>query len=403
MSLVLEKASAMRGGRTAAVKASPRPRVLHLITNFEIGGTERQAVELLKRLDVDRYELQLAAIHADGPLYSEISSKFPCVVEFPLTSFYNANAAKQFVRLRSWLISQRIDILHAHDFYAGILGVIGAQFTGIRIIASQRHLQLSDRWVHIWSERLANRFADRVLVNSEAIRQRILSTSGVAARKIVLIRNGIRFPGQAPGVEAAHGDLCRELGLDTGVRIVGSVAKMRAEKGHSFFIEAARRIIRSMDDVHFVLVGDGPLRHEIESKAKEYGIRDRLHLLGDRLDASRLCAGFDVAVLASLREGLPNTILEAMAARVPVVATAVGGVIELIQDGRTGYLARPADPVSLARQIELALRDRVGSARIAALGSEFVKEQFGMQTMVDAVERLYDELNEQSGNDDPSR
>src|SRR2546426_108080 len=103
-----------------------RPRVLHLINNFEIGGTERQAVELLKRLDLNRYDLRLAALRIVGPLYGEISGRFPEVMEFPLTSLHNVNAARQFLRLHSLMVHEQIDILHAHDFYAGLLGVAAA-------------------------------------------------------------------------------------------------------------------------------------------------------------------------------------------------------------------------------------------------------------------------------------
>jgi len=103
-------------------RARYRPRVLHLINNFEIGGTERQAVELLRRLDMDRYDLRLAAVRHKGPLYSAISTRFPEVPEFPLTSYYNANAFRQFRRIRSWMVREQVDILHAHDFYAGVLG-----------------------------------------------------------------------------------------------------------------------------------------------------------------------------------------------------------------------------------------------------------------------------------------
>ena len=226
-------------------KGRYRPRVLHLINNFEIGGTERQAVELLRRLDMDRYDLRLAAVRHKGPLYSAISTRFPEVTEFPLTSFYNANAFRQFRRVRSWMVREQVDILHAHDFYAGVLGVIAAQGTGVKTIASQRHLRLSDRHVHIWAERLINRLAHRVLVNSEAIRTQILMTRNVSADKIVVIKNALSLPEQVPAFDAAHERLCLELGLKTNVMIVGMVAKLRAEKGHRFFIDAARRIAHS--------------------------------------------------------------------------------------------------------------------------------------------------------------
>lgn len=381
---------------SAPTNKRPRPRVLHLINNFEIGGTERQAVELLKRLNTDRYDLRLAAIRVMGSLYQEISTLFPRVTEFPLTSFCNANAVSQYLRLRSWMAGQQIDILHAHDFYAGMLGVIAAQNTGVQIIVSQRHLQLSDRAVHIWGERFKNRLAHRIIVNSEAIRDRILASSRVSPDKIVLIRNAVTFSEPAPSFDATHDALCRELGVKTNVRIVGIVAKLRPEKGHRFFIDAARRIAHSLDDVHFVLVGDGPLRHKIELQAQQSGLGDRVHLLGDRMDASRLYAGFDVAVLASLHEGFPNAVLEAMAAGVPVVATAVGGVTELIRDGKTGYLVNSGDAEGLARRIAFALQDRTGRARIAERGRRFVMDSFGAQRMVQAVQGLYDELMERN-------
>src|SRR6266542_279328 len=99
-----------------------KPRVLHLITSFEVGGTERQAVELLKRIDRLRFDLSLATLRLEGPLYQEVAPIFPRVPQFPLTSFYNANAAKQLIRLRDWMIREQVGILHAHDFYAGLLG-----------------------------------------------------------------------------------------------------------------------------------------------------------------------------------------------------------------------------------------------------------------------------------------
>ena len=138
-------------------------------------------------------------------------------------------------------------------------------------------------------------------------------------------------------------------------------------------------------------MGDGPLRHEIQAQANRFGIGARVHFVGDRMDASRLYAGFDVSVLASLHEGFPNAVLEAMAAGVAVVATAVGGVTELIQDGSTGYLVAPANAEALAQRITFALGDEEGRAAIAARGREFVK-RFSMGKMVKAVETLYDEL-----------
>src|SRR5215470_1400139 len=131
-----------------------RTSVLHLITSFEVGGTERQAVELLKRIDRRRFDLSLAALRLEGPLYREVEAIFPRPPQFPLTSFYNVNAAKQLMRLRGWMISERVEILHAHDFYAGLFGAAAAIGAGVRVIACQRHMRLSDRRAHEWGTRL---------------------------------------------------------------------------------------------------------------------------------------------------------------------------------------------------------------------------------------------------------
>src|SRR5262245_43937486 len=162
------------------MERTKRTRVLHLITSFEVGGTERQAVELLKRIDRRRFDVRLAALRLEGPLYREVAELFPRAPQFPLTSFYNANAVKQLMKLRDWMISERANLLHAHDFYSGLLGAAAARLAGVRVIVSQRHLRLSDRRAHEWGARLMRRLAHRVLVNSEAIRNHLVTGGHVA-------------------------------------------------------------------------------------------------------------------------------------------------------------------------------------------------------------------------------
>jgi len=376
-----------------------RTGVLHLITSFEVGGTERQAVELLKRIDRRRFDVSLAVIRLEGPLYREVAAIFPCPPQFPLTSFYNTNAAKQLMRLRNWMISERVDILHAHDFYAGLLGAAAARLAGVRVIACQRHLRLSDRRAHEWGTRLTHQLAHRVLVNSEAIRDHLLAGGHVAPEKIVVIRNGLsaaaeRAASDDGGRAKQRAALLRELNLDEGAKLIGLVARLQPVKGHRYFIEAASRIAAVEPKAHFLLVGEGALRREIEEQATRLGAGDRVHLLGDRNDAALVSAGFDVAVLASLSEGLPNAVMEAMAAGAPVVATAVGGTTELIIDGATGFLVPPADAEALAQRILDALRNPELSARMAEQGRQRVLSQFGMRRMVESIEQLYDELVE---------
>jgi L-malate glycosyltransferase len=223
------------------MKKTKKPRVLHLITSFEVGGTERQAVELLKRIDRRRFDVRLGALRLEGPLYGEVAALFPRVPQFPLTSFYNTNAAKQLMRLRDWMSEERADILHAHDFYAGVIGAAAARLAGVRVIACQRHLRLSDRRAHEWGTRLTHRLAHRVLVNSEAIRDHLLAGGHIAPEKIVVIRNGLSDAAERAALDddgraKQRAALLRELNLDEGAKLIGLVARLQPVKGHRYFI-----------------------------------------------------------------------------------------------------------------------------------------------------------------------
>jgi glycosyltransferase involved in cell wall biosynthesis len=370
-------------------------RVLHLITSLETGGTERQAVELLKRLDRDRYDLRLAVIRKEGQLLSELAPLFPELPEFRLGSFYNANALRKLRQFRALLVNERIEILHTHDFYAGLFGALAAQFSGVRVIASQRHLRLSERAAHDWGRRLGNRLADRLVVNAEMIREHIIATRAADPRKIVVIRNGLAenlVDKSQPEAAAIRRELLAELQLSEPVKLVGLIANLRPVKGHRYLLEAAVQIIQRHPQTHFVLLGEGPLREEIAAQAVSSGLAARVHLLGQRDGAARYNAAFDVAVLASLHEGLPNTVMEAMAAGATVVSTAVGGACELVTDAETGFLVPPADAPALAEAISAALADDDLRARTGERARRFVHEQFSMRRMVESVEQLYEEL-----------
>jgi L-malate glycosyltransferase len=375
--------------------ATVKPRVLHLINSFETGGTERQAVEFLKNVDRKRYDIRVAALRNEGSLYQEIAGSFPTIAEFRFKNFYSRSAATQLRRLIRYLRTEEIDILHAHDFYAGLIGGMAGRLAGVRTIAAQRHLKLSDRSAHRWGTRAIHRMADRILVNSEAIRDYIVRQDGADARKIVVVRNGISSSSDLRSAGTLRGNareaLCLELDIPDHAKLVGVVARLQPVKGHRFIIEAAERVIAGEPDARFVFAGDGPLRNELEEQAQRLGIREFVHFLGERTDVSRLMNAFDLLALASIHEGLPNAVMEAMAAGVPVIATAVGGTLELIEHRKTGYLVEPANSSSLAAGILFALGDLSRDA-IAAAGRRHVLSRFGIERMVDEVQALYDEL-----------
>ncbi|MFN7944709.1 MAG: glycosyltransferase [Blastocatellia bacterium] len=381
---------ASRAGR-ADCGHLPRSRVLHLLTSFETGGTERQAVELLRRLDAQRFDVHLAVLRREGPLQCQIADRFPVVPEFRLTSFLSLNAVRQCWRLVRLLRRTRTDILHTHDFYAGLMGAVAGRLAGVRVITSQRHLRLSDRRSHLFGQRLMHSLAHRIVVNAAAIRDQLVKAGTAPLTRVALVRNGL-LNESAVNRAAIRAQLLNELRLKDDALLIGSVARLQPVKGHRFLVEAFAQVADVHPHAHLVLIGDGQVKAEITEQVRRFGLADRVHLMGDRADAAQLIAGCDLSVLASLHEGLPNAVMEAMAAGVPVVATAVGGVNELVTEHRTGWLASPGDADSLFKAISAALSDEAQRALIAAQAREFITSQFSMQRAVSAVEKLYEEM-----------
>jgi len=212
---------------------------------------------------------------------------------------------------------------------------------------------------------------------------------------VVLIHNGLR-PGKQVGDferKQIRSRVCRELGVDEAVTLVATVARLDEVKGHGFLLEAARTLSLSHPSLHYVLIGDGPLRAAITAEASRFGLQDRLHLLGERDDILEILPAFDLSVLPSLHEGFPNAVMESMAAGVPVIATSVGGAAELINHKVTGYLVPAGHSAALAAQIGFAVNNPDLTSAVAARGRDLVSKRFDMDRMVASVQEVYDRLS----------
>jgi glycosyltransferase involved in cell wall biosynthesis len=369
-------------------------RILNFITSLETGGTETQLVELLKHVDHERFDVRLACIHKRGSLYAEAVRLCGELPEFPLRRLYDFNALAQVVKLRSLLLAQKIDILHTHDFYSGVLGSMAAKLAGVRVLASQRHVKLSDRRVHDWGTRLIHRLSDRILVNSEAVRESVLAMGVAGGKKIIVVHNGLRAAEHRHDCSRAEtrAGLLEELGLNEPVRLAVTIARLDGVKGHRFLLEAAATARRTHPFIHYVMIGNGPIGPDIRSRASMLGLENRIHMLGERADVLDILPGFDLSILPSLHEGFPNAVMESMAAGVPVISTGVGGVLELIKDNVTGYLVPAMDAAALSGKIAFAIDHPDLTAAVALRGREFVTSRFGMARMIASVEEIYERI-----------
>jgi L-malate glycosyltransferase len=359
-----------------------RIKLFMMLNTFETGGSERQFVAITNALCAERFDVRLGCVARRGPLQKNVGD----VAEFPLgASLLSFRAQRSRLALGRYLRCERIQIAHSFDFYTNLLLLPTARLAGVPVvIGSQRQLGDLLTPLKFRSQRIAFRFCDAVVCNSRAAAKRLLD-QGLPERKIAIIPNGLdveTFASATPALPTAPGT----------VR-VGMIARMNERaKNHAVLLRAAARLVPKFSKLQFVLVGDGPLRAELEALASQLGIANRVSFLGDRQDVPAILASVDVAVLPSSSESLSNSILEAMAAGLPVVATRVGGNPELVSEGGTGYLVSPNDDASLADALERLLAQPELRSSFGARARRIALERFSAGGIVRQYEQLYSDL-----------
>jgi glycosyltransferase involved in cell wall biosynthesis len=280
-----------------------------------------------------------------------------------------------------------VDVVHAHGYKADIYAFFALRGSGVSLVSTCHNWIDIDRKTSLYGtlDRLFLRGYARVVAVSDEVRQRLLK-SGVKANRVSVIRNGIDLR----QFDCASAVVRHELGWDAE-QIVGFVGRLSREKGPDIFLEAAARVIAQCPDTKFVVAGDGPDRAELDALIDKLGIRDHVHMLGRCNDMPALYASLDIMVSASRIEGLPIAILEGMASRLPLVATAVGDVPTVIQDGRTGMLAPAEDPESLAAAIVELLPDPAKRKQLGSAARQLVENEFSAERMTADYLRVYEE------------
>jgi glycosyltransferase involved in cell wall biosynthesis len=348
-----------------------------MVTSFDIGGTERQTVELVRRLDRHRFHVHLACFHRRGALLDDVPASVP-VEAFPLEGFRSTAGAMQLVRFARWCRRIRARLVHTCDLYANTFGLPGARLAGVPArIGSRREVLTGDKTrLQRAGQRAAYRLAHAVVANSAAAAEQLLR-EGVPDRKVRLIPNGVdpsRFEGSF---------------TPRPLRRVAMVANLRAEKGHDVLIDAAPQILAAHPDAEFLLAGDGPQRDALVERARRRGVADRMQFLGQCRDVPAVLAGADLFVLPSRSEALPNAVIEAMAAGLPVVASNVGGIPELITNQVSGILVAPGDPRALARAVIDVMEQPGCALQMGREARDLVTREFGFGRLVARVEQLY--------------
>jgi glycosyltransferase involved in cell wall biosynthesis len=368
---------------------------MKFVTIFAIGGTERQVVNIGKGLDPARFDLRFACLHRTGELLAECEARSWSIAEYKVKRLYGyATMKKQFAFGRS-LRRHGTQILHTYGFYPNVFAIPAARLAGVPVtIGSIR--DIGDIWTSRQHavQKQCLRLADHVVVNAEAIKRDLL-LRGYDAGRLTVIPNGIdceRFRLPVDG-EAVR----REWNIPVGAPVVGVLARLMRIKGHETFLQAAALIAARDPDVRFAIVGDTKLDHEYREELKRLstrlGLDHRVIFTGFRLDIPELLAALTIAVSPSMGlEGLSNSLLESMAAGLPVVATRVGGSPEIIEDGVSGLLVPPRDPEALAGAISRLLHDKSLAKNLGQAARRRVFARYSLARAVASTEQLYEEL-----------
>jgi glycosyltransferase involved in cell wall biosynthesis len=357
---------------------------------MDIGGTELHVFRVATHLDRARFAPIVVTLRGCGPLRQSYEDAAVPVHACEVRSLKRLHTIPQMVQLARFFSAHDVHLVHTHDIYTNVFAVLAARLARVPAVIASR------RWSHrlvARSYRLANaatfRLADAVVANSSSAADELSRYERLAPHRIYTIPSFVRDEAFAELPAADVAAWRGRHGIPAGTVVIGCVARLRPEKDHATLLEAFAGLRESGRDVHLVLVGDGPLRERLSLMCKVLQIADHVTFTGLLPPLPNPNGYFDVVTLASRSESFPNSVVEGMAAARPIVATAVGGVPDLIRDGETGLLVPPGDALQLRAALARLAADPALATRLGAAGRDLVLRHHGVQTGMDALQGAY--------------
>lgn len=373
-------------------------RILKFLTLFAVGGTERQFVYMTKNLDRSQFDVRIGCHSLRGEFLKDIEAMNLPVTAYPISSLYSPATLRTQWRFTQDLKAQDVRLVHAWGFYPNVFAVPAARMAGCVSIASVRDTGVFTEHARLKTllQTWACRLADRIVVNSAAVRDSLIAL-GIDDRRIEIVPNGVIVPARQPGDRDFP--IRRELGISSTAPVVAVVSRLNPGKGIEYFLRALARVSERIPDARYLIIGssyfDPTYKSQLENLAVDLTLTDRVIFTGERHDIPELLREVDLSVLPSLSEGLSNSLLEAMAAELPVVATNVGGNPEIVLDQTTGLLVPPRDPMALGDAMIRILQSPQMARQFAKAGYERVKSKFSLEASVHKTENLYLSLLEE--------
>ena len=414
MNLLQSSATGLAAAAPAADAARVRHeagngiRLLLVVTRMDVGGVPGHVLTVLDGLCGRGYHVTLACAECHSDHRAALQRMGVRLVQLPmkrlLSPLADVRALAALVRL---IRRERFQVVHTHMSKGALLGGIAARIADAPVVVNTAHnlgaIAMPRAWVRalfrVYDRWLLGTTTDAVITVTERVRDAVVAQRILPAARVHAIANGIVAAPRASEAQRqqARRALRREIGAADNAPVIGCVARLVWFKGLDTLVDALPAVLRVCPDVQVAVAGDGPLRAELAARAAALGVADRLHLLGERNDVPQLLRGFDLFVLPSVSEGMPLTILEAMGAGLPVVATAVGGVPELMVAAETGLLVPPGDAVALAPALQRLLCDAPLRRRMGDNGRRRLLSDFSADAMVAATDALLRRLLHDAG------
>ncbi|MGI6630093.1 MAG: glycosyltransferase family 4 protein [Bacillota bacterium] len=375
--------------------------VLHVVRPAD-GGMKNHILTLLRNLNKTKYRIFLACPHKNEWI-SYLKDSDIEVVEIPLKGELSPSSdLKSVLQLMDLIRKWDIDLVHTHGMKAGLVGRIAGSFVPGRAVPyliatvhnSVYHYQMPRYQRHLLAkvQKYLAMKTDQFITVSKALKKEIMLWEGVPENKIQVIYNGIKVENFDKKV-TPYGKI--RLGLNPVFPVVGTVARLAPQKGLEYFIKAASLVSQVVDKVQFLIVGDGPLRKELEFITAKKRLQDKILFTGYFPNISEIYPVIDVFVMPSLSEGLSISIIEAMAAKRPIAATAVGGIPELIRHRESGLLVPPGNEQALAQAILELLKRPKWSEKLGEKAGKKARNEYTVEKMVQQTENIYRQFNQE--------
>src|SRR3990167_2687246 len=366
-------------------------KILHVIPSLGIGGTEKVLLQLCRALESKSLQQYVVALKVGGATEESLKGiHIPVRVLNSSNSFWSGilDFPRLYSDLKEIIAEVSPEIVHTWLSRANILGRFSAKKCKVPYVISSLRVMEEEKSYHLWAERFTQKWCDRVTVNSPSLEKFALEKIGIPKEKVIVILNGIDCSAQR--IDQSIVDSFRKEWIKENEVVIGAMGRLHIQKGIDVFLKAAKIVAEKIPNAKFLIAGDGPEKESLMQLSHSLGIESKVQFCGWVKESASFLSLLQIFVLTSRWEGMPNVILEAMALKKPIVATKVGGTLDLIEHEKEGLLVKSNDPESCAQAILRALQDRFLVEKLSQSAYQKVQQKFSLEKMIESYRSLYE-------------